>query len=48
VMLRQGEPLFLDDWRLEDVESRLSVPVHLLQGAADLVTVCLGKDNESP
>ena len=48
VMLRQGEPLFLDDWRLEDLESRLPVPVHLLQGAADLVTVCLGKGNESP
>lgn len=48
VMLRQGEALFLDDWRLEDLESRLPVPVHLLQGAADLVTVCLGKDNESP
>ena len=48
VMLRQGEPLFLDDWRLEDLESRLPVPVHLLQGAADLVTVCLGKSNESP
>jgi len=48
VMLRQGEALFLDDWRLEDLESRLPVPVHLLQGAADLVTVCLGKGNESP
>ena len=48
VMLRQGESLFLDDWRLEDLESRLPVPVHLLQGAADLVTVCLGKSNESP
>jgi putative radical SAM enzyme (TIGR03279 family) len=48
VMLRQGEALFLDDWRLEDLESRLPVPVHLLQGAADLVTVCLGKSNESP
>lgn len=43
VMLRQGEPVFLDDLRLEELERRLPVPVQLVQGAADLVAVCLGQ-----
>ncbi|MEB3354545.1 MAG: TIGR03279 family radical SAM protein [Cyanobacteriota bacterium] len=41
VMLRQGEPVFLDDLRLDEVESRLPVPVRLLRGAADLVALCI-------
>jgi NifB/MoaA-like Fe-S oxidoreductase len=40
VMLRQGEPVFLDDLRLEELEARLPVPVQLLHGAADLVACC--------
>jgi putative radical SAM enzyme (TIGR03279 family) len=40
VMLRQGEPVFLDDLRLEELETRLPVPVQLLHGAADLVACC--------
>ncbi|MFM7677153.1 MAG: TIGR03279 family radical SAM protein [Synechococcus sp.] len=43
VMLRQGEPVFLDDLTLEELEARLPVPVTLLEGADDLVSVCLGK-----
>ncbi len=42
VMLRQGEAVFLDDLRLEDLEARLPVPVDLVQGAADLVAACTG------
>lgn len=42
VMLRQGEPVFLDDLRLEELEAQLPVPVQLLQGAADLVARCTG------
>jgi putative radical SAM enzyme (TIGR03279 family) len=43
VMLRQGEPVFLDDMTLEQVEAGLDVPVQLLGGADDLVAVCLGR-----
>ena len=43
VMLRQGEPLFLDDLSLAELEQRLPVPVQLLAGADDLVAVCLGQ-----
>ncbi len=42
VMLRQGEPVFLDDVTLADLESQLPVPVQLLEGADDLVASCLG------
>ncbi|MEO1003961.1 MAG: TIGR03279 family radical SAM protein [Cyanobacteria bacterium J06638_7] len=42
VMLRQGEPVFLDDLRLDELEAQLPVPVVLVQGAADLVAVCTG------
>ncbi len=48
VMLRQGEPVFLDDLRLEELEAQLPVPVQLVQGAADLVAVCLGQSGEDP
>ena len=43
VMLRQGEPVFLDDLRLEDVEQRLQLPIRLVQGADDFVAACLGR-----
>ena len=45
VMLRQGEPIFLDDMPLAELEARLPAPVHLVQGAADLVAVCTGIGN---
>ena len=41
VMLRQGEPVFLDDQRLETVAAQLPVPVELVGGAAEIVSVCL-------
>jgi putative radical SAM enzyme (TIGR03279 family) len=44
VMLRQGEPVFLDDQPLEAVAARLPVPVRLVQGADDIVAACLGLD----
>jgi len=40
VMLRQGQPLFLDDWTLEQLEAQLPVPIRLVGGAEDLVAVC--------
>ncbi|MFM9111298.1 MAG: TIGR03279 family radical SAM protein [Prochlorococcaceae cyanobacterium] len=42
VMLRQGEPVFLDDMTLRQLEDALPVPVRLLQGADDLVAICTG------
>ncbi|MDM7938244.1 MAG: TIGR03279 family radical SAM protein [Cyanobium sp. CZS 48M] len=42
VMLRQGEPVFLDDLRLEDLQQRLPVPIRLVRGADDFVAACLG------
>ncbi|MGL6135031.1 MAG: DUF512 domain-containing protein, partial [Prochlorococcaceae cyanobacterium] len=48
VMLRQGEPVFLDDLRLEDLEARLPVPVQLVRSAADLVAACTGESGRPP
>ncbi len=42
VMLRQGEPVFLDDLSLAELEAKLPVPVHVMGGADDLVAACLG------
>jgi hypothetical protein len=42
-MLRQGEPLFLDDQRLESIAAQLPVPLRLVQGADEIVAACLGK-----
>ena len=43
VMLRQGEPVFLDDLRLETVADHLPVPIRLVHGADDIVAGCLGR-----
>ncbi|MEB3304160.1 MAG: DUF512 domain-containing protein, partial [Cyanobacteriota bacterium] len=43
VMLRQGEPVFLDDTTLEEVARQLPVPIRLVTGAEDLVAVCGGR-----
>lgn len=42
VMLRQGEPVFLDDFKLEDLQRRLPARIRLVQGADDFVAACLG------
>jgi hypothetical protein len=47
-MLRQGEPVFLDDLRLDDLEAGLPVPVELVHGAADLVAACTGENRQDP
>jgi len=44
VMLRQGDPVFLDDQRLEAIAAQLPVPVQLVGGAAEIVAACLGTD----
>ena len=48
VMLRPGQPVFLDDMTLEQVRQALSVPVRIVQGAADIVASVLGQIGESP
>jgi len=42
VMLRQGEPVFLDDLSLALLEQHLPVPISLVVDAADLVQTCIG------
>jgi len=41
VVLRQGEPVFLDDLTLETVSQAVPVPLRLVQGADDIVAACL-------
>lgn len=48
VMLRQGEPVFLDDMTLAQLGSALPVPVLLVGSAADLVASCIGRDELHP
>ena len=48
VMLRQGEPVFLDDMTLAELEQRLPVPIRIVHGAADIVAAVLGPSPESP
>lgn len=48
VMLRQGEPVFLDDLSLDALAAQLPVPIALVSDAADLVATCLGKPGARP
>ena len=47
VMLRQGEPVFLDDMTLTELEQRISVPIRIVHGAADIVAAVLGEAPKS-
>ena len=47
VMLRQGQPVFLDDMTLEQVRQALPVPVRIVHGAADIVASVLSQLDES-
>ena len=42
VMLRQGQPVFLDDMTLEQLRQQLPVPIRIVHGAADIVAAALG------
>ena len=44
VMLRQGQPVFLDDITLEQLRQSLPVPVRIVHGAADIVAAAVGSD----
>ena len=41
-MLRQGQPVFLDDMTLEQLRHQLPVPIRIVHGAADIVAAALG------
>jgi len=43
VMLRQGEPVFLDDLSLDQVQEQIAVPIEVVGDAADLVRACCRK-----
>jgi len=42
VVLRQGEPVFLDDLSLDQFRDQCPVPVRLVDGADELVAACIG------
>ena len=44
IMLRQGQPVFLDDITLEQLRQSLPVPVRIVHGAADIVAAAVGSD----
>ena len=48
VMLRQGQPVFLDDMTLEALAAQLPVPIRIVHGAADIVDSVLGVVGKSP
>ena len=48
VMLRQGQPVFLDDMTLEALAAQLPVPIQIVHGAADVVDSVLGAVGKSP
>ena len=47
VMLRQGQPVFLDDMTLDQVQAQLPVPIRIVHGAADIVAAVLGDPEET-
>ena len=48
VMLRQGQPVFLDDMTLETVQAQIPVPIRVVHGAADIVaSVLISKEKTS-
>ena len=48
VMLRQGQPVFLDDMTLDEVQEQLPVPIRIVHGAADIVAAVLGQQTKNP
>jgi putative radical SAM enzyme (TIGR03279 family) len=48
VMLRQGDPVFLDDLPLAELRERLPVPIRLVQGADSVVSACTDAFDTAP
>jgi NifB/MoaA-like Fe-S oxidoreductase len=47
VMMRQGQPVFLDDMTLETVQAQISVPIRVVHGAADIVASVLSSNDKT-
>ena len=47
VMMRQGQPVFLDDMTLETVQAQLPVPIRVVHGAADIVASVLRSNDKT-
>jgi NifB/MoaA-like Fe-S oxidoreductase len=47
VMMRQGQPVFLDDMTLETVQAHISVPIRVVHGAADIVASVLSSNDKT-
>jgi NifB/MoaA-like Fe-S oxidoreductase len=47
VMLRQGDPVFLDDMTLDQLREALPVPIRIVHGAAEIVASSLGSIEKS-
>ena len=47
VMLRQGDPVFLDDMTLNQIRQILPVPIRIVHGAAEIVALALGSIEKS-
>jgi NifB/MoaA-like Fe-S oxidoreductase len=47
VMLRQGDPVFLDDMTLDQLQATLPVPIRIVHGAAEIVASALGSIEKS-
>ncbi len=47
VMLRHGDPVFLDDMTLDQLQANLSVPIRIVDGAAEIVASVLGSIEKS-
>ena len=48
VTLRQGDPVFLDDLTLAELEQRLPVPIEVIGGAEELVAACIRNPAKFP
>ena len=48
VMLRQGQPVFLDDMTLDTVQAQIPVPIRVVHGAADIVASVLSSKEKNP
>ena len=46
VMLKEGEPVFLDDMKLSELSKSLDISIRIVNGANDIVSAVLGESHE--
>ncbi len=47
VMLKEGQPIFLDDMTLSQLSNALDIPIRIVHGADDIVTAAIGDVEET-